>query len=127
MIPCGNLYGTTLDGIRAFTQSQRLDRPAPNIFPTALNFGEVPVGKTSSPKNIKLTNTGNSRLKITKIDKSGHFFEQNNCGTGLGIGKSCAIQISFKPTIKGVRTGNVIVVDNAPGSPQKIRLSGIGK
>jgi hypothetical protein len=104
-----------------------LSTPTPNLLPTALNFGAVPVGKTSSPKKVKLTNTGNSKLKISNITVSGDFLQQNNCGKGLAVGKSCTIQVSFKPKAKGIRTGEVSIADNAPGRTQKIHLKGTGK
>ncbi len=104
-----------------------LSTPTPNLFPTALNFGSEQVGKTSSPKKIKLTNTGNAKLKISSVTVSGDFLEQNNCGKGLAVGKSCTIQVSFKPTQKGIRTGQVTLTDNAPGRIQKVALHGTGK
>jgi FG-GAP-like repeat/Protein of unknown function (DUF1573)/FG-GAP repeat len=104
-----------------------LSTPTPNLQPTALNFGSEEVGKTSSAKKVKLTNSGNAKLKISSISVSGDFLEQNNCGKGLAVGKSCTIQVSFKPTAKGVRTGDVSVVDNAHGRTQMISLQGTGK
>jgi hypothetical protein len=104
-----------------------LSTPSPNLFPTALNFGTVQVGKTSFPKKVKLANFGNSRLKISSITVSGDFLEKNNCGKGLALGKSCTIQVSFKPQAKGVRTGEVTITDNAPGRTQKVSLRGTGK
>jgi hypothetical protein len=104
-----------------------LSTPAADLRPTALNFGSEQVGKTSSPKKVKLTNDGNSKLKISGITVSGDFREQNNCGKGLAVGKSCTIQVSFKPTQKGIRTGQVTIADNAPAHTQKIALQGTGK
>jgi hypothetical protein len=104
-----------------------LSTPTPNLQPTALNFGSEEVGKTSSAKKVKLTNSGNAKLKISSISVSGDFLEQNNCGKGLAVGKRCTIQVSFKPTAKGVRTGDVSVVDNAHGRTQMISLQGTGK
>ena len=104
-----------------------LSTPTPNLRPTALNFGSEQVGKTSSPKKVKLMNDGNAKLKISGITVSGDFLEQNNCGKGLAVGKSCTIQISFKPQAKGIRTGQVSVADNAPGRRQKVSLTGTGK
>jgi hypothetical protein len=104
-----------------------LSTPAPNIFPTALNFGKEPVGKTSAPKKVTLTNSGNARMKISGIKVSGDFLEQNNCGKKLGVGRSCTIQVSFKPTAKGLRKGTVSIADNAPGSPQMVGLTGTGE
>jgi hypothetical protein len=104
-----------------------LSTPSPNLRPTALNFGTVQVGKTSFPKKVKLATFGNSRLKISSIAVSGDFLEKNNCGKGLAVGKSCTIQVSFKPQAKGVRTGEVTITDNAPGRTQKVSLRGTGK
>jgi hypothetical protein len=104
-----------------------LSKPTPNLFPTALTFGTEQVGKTSSPKNVKLTNAGNAMLKISRFTVSGDFLQRNNCGKGLAVGKSCTIQVSFKPTAKGLRTGELSIADNAPGSPQKVHLQGTGK
>ncbi len=104
-----------------------LSTPTPTLRPSALNFGAEQVGKTSAPKNVRLANSGNSKLKISSITVSGDFLEQNNCGKGLVVGKSCTIQISFKPQAKGTLKGEVTITDNAPGETQKISLQGVGK
>jgi hypothetical protein len=103
-----------------------LSEPTPYIFPTALNFGTEGVGKTTAPQKIKLTNSGNAPLKLSSITVTGDFLETNNCGQGRGIGKSCTIEVSFKPKAKGVRTGLVTIVDNASVSPQEVHLKGTG-
>jgi FG-GAP-like repeat/Protein of unknown function (DUF1573) len=104
-----------------------LSTPTTTLAPTALTFRPEEVGKTSVPKKVKLTNTGNSILNISRITVSGDFLEQNNCGKVLAVGKLCTIQISFKPQAKGNRTGQVSIVDNAPGKTQTIDLQGVGK
>jgi hypothetical protein len=35
--------------------------------------------------------------------------------------------VTFTPTQKGLRTGDLNFTDNAPGSPQSVALSGTGK
>jgi hypothetical protein len=109
------------------TASLYLSIPSVNLFPTALKFGAEIVGKTSSAKNIALTNTGNATLKVSSITVTGDFLETTTCGAKLPIGKSCAISVSFKPRVKGLRTGTVSIVDNAQPSPQVIHLSGTGE
>ena len=104
-----------------------LSTPTPNLFPTALTFGAEQVGKTSSPKKVRLTNDGNAKFKISSITVSGDFLQQNNCGKGLAVGRSCTIQVSFRPQAKGIRTGQVTIADNAPGRRQKFSLKGTGK
>jgi hypothetical protein len=104
-----------------------LSTPAPSLFPNSLNFGKVQVGKTSSPKKVSFTNIGNSGMKISSIKVSGDFVEKNDCGKSLAVGKSCTIQVSFKPTQKGTHKGTVSISDNAPGSPHYVDLTGIGQ
>jgi hypothetical protein len=104
-----------------------LSAPAPSLRPTALKFGGEPIGQTSPAKKVRLSNIGNSRMKISTISVSGDFLQTNNCGKGLAVGKSCTIKVSFKPTSKGIRTGEVSIADNAPGKTQKVSLRGIGK
>jgi hypothetical protein len=103
-----------------------LSQPTPYIFPTALNFGTEGVGKTTAPKKIKLADTGNAPLKLSSISVSGDFLETNNCGKQRGIGKSCTIEVTFKPKAKGVRTGLLSIADNASVSPQTVHLKGTG-
>jgi hypothetical protein len=104
-----------------------LSTPTPELLPNALDFGGEPVGKTSSPRKVKLSNTGNARLKISSITVSGDFLEQDNCGKGLAAGRSCTIQISFKPQAKGIRRGQVTIADSAPGHRQRVSLKGTGE
>src|SRR5207302_8213533 len=47
-------------------------------------------------------------------------------GSSLAPGASCTINVTFKPTQSGIRTGTASITDNAPGSPQKVSLTGTG-
>jgi len=120
-------FGSAGGGYMSETvMSLYLSLPRPDFFPTALNFGAERVGSTSPPKKIKLTNIGNAPLKLSSITVTGDFLETNNCGKRRSIGKSCTIQVTFKPKARGVRTGLVTIADNASGSPQKLHLKGTG-
>jgi hypothetical protein len=72
-----------------------------------------------------LTNSGNGPLKFS-ITVTGDFLQTSNCGKRREIGKSCTIEVSFKPKSKGVRTGLVRIADNASASPQTVHLKGTG-
>jgi hypothetical protein len=49
-------------------------------------------------------------------------FQTNNCGTSLAVSASCVINVSFTPAAAGDRTGQLTIVDNAPGSPHAVSL-----
>jgi hypothetical protein len=106
-------------------------QPAVSLSPTSLNFGAVEAGQTSSPKNVTLTNTGNSTLSITSIAFGGtdpqDFHQTNNCGTSVIAGGQCTIAVTFKPTRNGTRTGSLVVTDNATNSPQSVTLTGVAQ
>ncbi|HEX8815526.1 MAG TPA: FG-GAP-like repeat-containing protein [Terriglobales bacterium] len=104
-----------------------LSSPAPNLSPSSVDFGHVPVGNTSKPRKVLLTNSGNAKMKISGVTVSGDFTVQNDCRTYVPVGKSCAIHVQFKPSATGVRNGILSVADNAPGSPHKVSLTGTGE
>jgi hypothetical protein len=64
-------------------------------------------------------------IKITGTN-NGDFSEINTCGTSLAAGASCTINVTFKPTKTGTRTGTLSITDNAAGSPQTVSLTGTG-
>jgi len=100
--------------------------PAVNISPGSLTFGAQGTGTTSIAKGVTLTNSGNLPLTVSSIAVNGDFNQTNNCGTGLVVGSSCIINVTFTPTADGTRTGQLTVNDNAPNSPQSINLAGSG-
>ncbi len=94
--------------------------------PTSLTFRSQTVGTISATQVVALTSTGDDGLKITQIAVSGDFAQTNNCPASLLAGNSCQISVAFTPTAIGNRVGTLSVVDNAPGSPQTVSLSGTG-
>jgi hypothetical protein len=100
--------------------------PVASVSPTSLSFGTIALGSTSSKQTVTLTNTGNATLNITSITTTGDFVKTNHCAKTLAAGASCTVDIAFKPTIKGLRSGTLSFADNAPGSPQTVSLTGTG-
>jgi len=94
---------------------------------TKLSFSKTVIGVTSKPKIVTWTNTGTVTLNISSIVASGDFAISNNtCGATVSPGASCTVSVTFKPTTKGLRQGNLTFSDNAPGSPQVVALVGTG-
>ena len=44
----------------------------------------------------------------------------------LAVGKSCQVNVAFRPKSSGTITGTVTITDNAWNSPQTISLTGTG-
>ena len=100
--------------------------PAVTLSPTSLTFSTQLIFTTSPAQQVTLTNTGAGVLTINQISVTGAFSQTNNCPSSLNPNAYCTINVKFHPKIKGVQKGSVNVKDNAPGSPQKVPLTGTG-
>ena len=109
----------------SFSESQIV-----SLSPSSLSFGNSPVKQASAPQPITLQNIGASTLTISSIQISGiylsDFGQTNTCGSSVLAGNSCSITVTMTPQTIGVRTTNVVITDNAPGSPQSVALFGTG-
>jgi hypothetical protein len=97
--------------------------------PSSLDFGEQPVGAPSGPLALTLKNLSHSKIQIATPLVNGDFSETDNCALLSPLsedGGSCIINVVFKPTAKGSRSGKL---DISYGSiiPTSIFLSGVGK
>jgi hypothetical protein len=107
--------------------------PSPNVgLSPGLNFGNVNDGTTSAPMTITVTNTGNSNLTVTSVGISGanagDFKQTNTCTSGsVAPQATCAINVTFTPSISGTENAIVTVTDNAPNSPETTTLTGVGE
>ena len=91
-----------------------------------LYFGAVLVGSTSTPQTVTITNAGGAPLVISSAMASTQFAVASNNCTTVNIGLNCMISVTFSPTAVGTQNGTLTIVDNAPGSPHTVSLSGIG-
>lgn len=107
--------------------------PAPvlGVFlsPNTATFGNVTVGTSSSSQAFTLKNIGEAPVTIASITASGDFSQTNNCPvtpTTLALNASCTINVVFKPTVAGPRTGSLSALTNAGSSAATASLSGVG-
>lgn len=116
--------------VTARPQRSLAPNPAATFSLTELTFPLLPVGATSEPQAVTLTNTGTGEMKITSVTVSGDdhddFAQTNTCGTDLSPGESCTVTVTFRPLADGLRTASVEITDDAAGSPQLVVLTGFG-
>ena len=80
---------------------------------------------TSSQSFIYLFNASNAHVSVGRVTVSGTAFTAGTgCVGSLAPFSSCAIAVTFTPTVAAVATGTVTVYDDDPLSPQVIPLSG---
>jgi uncharacterized repeat protein (TIGR01451 family) len=105
-----------------FPQSMAAGWASPHIvvMPLYIDFGNVPVGSTSSPQTITVTNAGDADLVINQVAIVGRdvsqFLITGNI-TGLPTippGESANGTVIFKPTSTGFKTAKVTICSNDP-------------
>ncbi len=96
----------------------------------ALYFGPQVLNNSSSSQVVSILNTSDLPMTISNIALTGanpgDFTQTNNCPASLNGGRSCAINIRFRPTAPGARSSSLSIFDSAAGSPQSIPISGTG-
>jgi hypothetical protein len=95
--------------------------------PASAGLGAVVIGETNS-QTIRLSNTGNSSVTISRVNISGSSFKIAglNMPTVIASGRSATFNAVFTPTAPGTVTGLVSLISDAPNSPLTIPVSGSG-
>jgi len=104
--------------------------PTLSLAPASLGFGVWVVGTASGSQVETLTNTGSSELAINGVAITGasatDFDLSSACGSSLGAGVSCTMNVTFTPSQLGERSASITITDDAVGSPQALSLNGEG-
>jgi hypothetical protein len=105
--------------------------PLVSLSPAGLNFSAQLVGEVGDAKAVTLTNVGATTLNLSSFTVSGannNDFHIGNlgCGASLDVDAGCTINVSFAPTAAGPRKSALVITDNAPESPHRVVLTGIG-
>jgi hypothetical protein len=97
--------------------------------PASLAFGNQKINTTSAAQTITISNPASNTgtVSIASVIVTAGYTETNNCaGVQLAPDSSCAVNVTFTPTVAQAYAGSVVITDSAPGSPQTIPLSGTG-
>ena len=100
--------------------------PVVLLVPTSIAFSGLPVGSSSAPQLLTVTNSGTAALSVAGVQATGDFTQTNNCLPTLSVGANCTVSITFTPTTTGNRLGTLTITDNAQNSPQSVSLVGTG-
>jgi len=97
------------------------------LSPTSLAYATQVINSASAAKKVTLTNVDSTSLSITSTSVSTHFvITSKTCGASLAAGASCSINVGFRPTSIGSKTGNLSIYNNGGVTPRTIPLSGAG-
>ncbi|MBS1821774.1 MAG: choice-of-anchor D domain-containing protein [Acidobacteria bacterium] len=89
------------------------DGGAPTLNPTTADFGSEPAGFTSAVKSFVWKNNSIFAVSMLSLSASGDFaVTSNSCGS-VASGATCQVDVVFKPTALGARTGTLTVQSSA--------------
>jgi uncharacterized membrane protein len=71
----------------------------------SFDFGEQPVGTTSAPRTVAVSNIGDAPEPVPPVAVTGDFSVSHTCGTAIVAVGGCVIDFRFSPTGVGTRTG----------------------
>jgi hypothetical protein len=126
---------TISDAIRTQTVSLSgigLLPPVLAANPVSLSFGGQPIGKSSAPLSVTLSNTGGASLaglglQITGANPAAFNATLGTCSSTLAAGASCASQVVFAPSVAGSAAATLTASSSTPGvTPVSISLTGTG-
>jgi hypothetical protein len=105
--------------------------PTVLLNPAAVDFGQQRISTTSAVHPVYVVNIGDTPLTVTMVDITGpdpgDFAASDSCtDASIGMTGGCIISVRFTPLTTGTRNATLVIVDNAPGSPQTVPLSGQG-
>jgi len=105
--------------------------PATDLLaPSSLTFASQTIGTESISQQLTLTNNGDAAVQDIAVQSSTtDFIASNNCGTTLAGHSSCAILVSFLPSVIGPDNGALTVSDIVTAGSthtQQVALTGTG-
>jgi|GEM_PF-4775226 len=96
------------------------------VFTTALNFGELEVGK-NKVLFLTITNSGAGPLSIGSITSDVSGFTVSDMNFTISPNSSREISITYAPTAEVAQSGKLTVASNDPNRPSiQVALSGAG-
>lgn len=90
--------------------------PTLSVVPASLDFGAQPVGATSTPQTVTLTNNtsdpipfANSNLAFSGSNPADFASPSNTCGASIGAGASCTVSVTFTPSVASAESATLVI------------------
>ena len=94
---------------------------------TQVNFGDYGLTTTSPVSTVTITNNGTATMTLGARTVTGDFvLSTTTCKATLAPAAACKVNVQFKPTAAGPRTGVLTINDSDVTSPQLVNLNGGG-
>lgn len=93
------------------------------VFPRIQSFGSVRLG-ASKTLRVSVTNNGLRTLSISSVNSDNVQFTVTPSSATIARSGSRWFYITFMPASTGIKTGNIIFIHNAIGSPDTVQVLG---
>lgn len=100
--------------------------PPLGASPRLLSFPGTPVGTSSVHQTVTLINSSKSSINILGVSAAGDFSQTSTCTSPLATEDTCSIDVVFRPSAVGARTGSVGVTSDSTPATLTIPLTGTG-
>ncbi len=102
--------------------------PAFSVSTSSINFDTVAVGQ-SKTDSFTVSNSGSAALTISSAYSTAGFgqFTVTPPSASIVAGGSGKFYVTLKPVVSGIVSGGIVLVHNAPGTPDTVGVQGVGK
>ncbi len=100
--------------------------PVAELSQASLAFAPRLVNTTSATQSITVNNTGTANLVVSGVSVTDPAFSATTACGSVAPGRSCTVNVAFKPTTIGAKSATVNIAHNAAGSLSSIALIGAG-
>lgn len=95
------------------------------LFPDTFEQG------TSPEQVVTLGNSGDQPVLISDLVISGADADQfavtaSTCDAEIPVSESCAVTMTFSPSVQGVKSADLVIASNAVPASQSVALTGVG-
>ena len=104
------------------------EHPVMEVEPGSIIFGAQPLGGSSGPHDLIVTNNSNSAMTILEVQIAPGFSETDDCrNAALPTHSHCTFHVTFTPARRGQAHGTLTIYNGTSSIPAQISLSGIGQ
>ena len=95
--------------------------------PASLSFESTALGSTSAAQAVTVSSSTKTGFDALALAVEGDFvIVANGCGTSVARFTSCTVDVAFRPSGEGTRTGALLLAHDGTPTPVRVALSGEG-
>ena len=95
--------------------------------PVSLSFATTALGSTSAAQTVTVSSSTKTGFDALALTVEGDFvIVANGCGSSVARFTSCAVDVAFRPSGEGTRSGVLLLAHDGTPTPVRVALGGEG-